>query len=114
MSPEIIIALCPLLLQVKKDVDENVKIWYHINTDKKRVSVYPATRTIQLLVFLAFSHRDREREETPKQKHSLLQRRGREAEFPPIGELNVSDLATESGIKERDVLLRLSASCRHC
>lgn len=42
VSPEIIIALCLILLQVKKKVDENVEIWYHINTDKKRVSVDPA------------------------------------------------------------------------
>ena len=38
----------------------------------------------------AFSQTDREREETPKQKHSLLQRIGRESEFPLTRELNAA------------------------
>ena len=33
VRPKIIIALCILLLQVKKKVDENVEIWYHINIE---------------------------------------------------------------------------------
>ena len=34
------------LVDYEKKVDGNVKIWYHINADKERVSVYPATESV--------------------------------------------------------------------